>query len=493
MKRTIIMLLLFAMLAATFAACAEGEMTEQNTDTVAKESTEPAQLDAIPEDLKFNGEDIVILSRAKQGWTQDEIAVPELNSEPVNDAIFNRNIAVCDRLNVNLVSAPIEDPDEYKPITEIESIVKAGSPDYDLVASACYTTLPSVVKGTFYDLTELEYLDLSRDYWMQSYNELISYGESQYTATGMIALSTYRFAFVTMFNKDLFDKKSVPYLYDAVDGGKWTLDYQASLAADFYQDLNGNGKHDEADLFGFISCPGLNTDPYWSSCDMPILQKNEAGEYVWVLDVGRVSDVVDKLLYLFYDCGGTFLYKEVVSNTEQDEIRLMFSEGHSAMTTLRLIAVEQPDVRDMEQLYGIVPMPKFNEAQADYGTLMHDQFTVFCVPVSAAEDKLEMIGAVMEVMASESQRTVKPAYYEIALKRKYMSDPVAWDMLDLTFAKMTTDAGVVYGLSLEFPHHMLRTIVTGKKNNASSKFAGVAKSCKKSLIKLQSRLDKLDD
>ena len=183
---------------------------------------------------------------------------------------------------------------------------------------------------------------------MQSYNELISYGENQYTATGMIALSTYRFAFVTMFNKDLFDNKNVPYLYDAVGSGEWTLDYQASLAADFYQDLNGNGKHDEEDLFGFVSCPGLSTDPYWSSCDIPMLQKNGEGEYVWALDVGHMSDVVDKLLYLFYDCGGTFLYKEVAGNTEQDEMRLMFSEGHSAMTTLRLIAVEQPDVRDME-------------------------------------------------------------------------------------------------------------------------------------------------
>ena len=44
-----------------------------------------------------------------------------------------------------------------------------------------------------------------------------------------------------------------------------------------------------------------------------------------------------------------------------------------------------------------------------------------------------MIGAVMEVMASENLRIVKPAYYELAIKRKYMSDPVAWDMLDLAF------------------------------------------------------------
>ncbi|MBO5842225.1 MAG: hypothetical protein J6R46_04430, partial [Clostridia bacterium] len=363
---------------------------------------------------------------------------------------------------------------------------------YDLVAAACYVALGSTVKGTFLDLTELEYLDLTQDYWMQGYNDVISYGESQHSATGMIALSTYRFAFVTMFNKALFDDKSLPYLYEAVSNNEWTLDYQASLTEDFYQDLNGDGKRDEEDLYGHVSCPGLNVDAYWSACDLPLVQKDSDGAYEWVLDTGRLSDVVDKVLYLFYECGGTYLYKEVPNTTEQDEIREMFSDGRAAMATLRLIAVEQPDVRNMEQMYGIVPMPKYDANQAEYGTLMHDQFTVFCIPASAAAEKIEMIGATMEVMASESLRIVKPAYYEIALKRKYMSDPVAWDMLDLTFARVIVDAGVVYGEALGYPHHNLRTIIQGKKNTVASKYGKMKPKMTKQLQKLITKMDKLE-
>ncbi|MBO5757364.1 MAG: hypothetical protein J6S28_06685 [Clostridia bacterium] len=491
MKRLIVLFLLLAMLTMTLAACVDAPDSEGEGDSVTAE-TETQQLDHIPENLKFNGEDIVILSRSLQGWTQDEVAVPELNSEPVNDAMFNRNIVVGDRLNVNIVSAPIEDPDQFKPITEIERVVKAGSEDYDLVAAACYVALGSTVKGTFLDLTELEYLDLTQDYWMQGYNDVISYGESQHSATGMIALSTYRFAFVTMFNKALFDDKSLPYLYEAVSNNEWTLDYQASLTEDFYQDLNGDGKRDEEDLYGHVSCPGLNVDAYWSACDLPLVQKDSDGAYAWVLDTGRLSDVVDKVLYLFYECGGTYLYKEVPNNTEQDEIREMFSDGRAAMATLRLIAVEQPDVRNMEQMYGIVPMPKYDANQAEYGTLMHDQFTVFCIPASAAAEKIEMIGATMEVMASESLRIVKPAYYEIALKRKYMSDPVAWDMLDLTFARVIVDAGVVYGEALGYPHHNLRTIIQGKKNTVASKYGKIKPKMTKQLQKLITKMDKLE-
>ncbi|MBO5841776.1 MAG: hypothetical protein J6R46_02140, partial [Clostridia bacterium] len=109
MKKFLALLLIFATLVSLLVACAETDPVEQQTDAVS-ETEEILQLDNIPADLKYNGEDIVVISRSMQGWTQDEVYVPELNSEPVNDAMFNRNVAVSDRLNVNIVSAAIEDP-----------------------------------------------------------------------------------------------------------------------------------------------------------------------------------------------------------------------------------------------------------------------------------------------------------------------------------------------------------------------------------------------
>ena len=492
MKKAVTILLLIATLMISLAACAEGEQG-QTDDSAVQEGTDPAVLDNIPADLKFNGEDVVIISRSMQGWTQDEVAVPEQNSDPVNDAMFNRNVTISDRLNVNIVSAAIEDPNAYKPVEEVQRAVKAGSADYDLLAGAACVVAPVALEGTFYDLTELEYLDLTQDYWMQDYNDAMSYKGSQFSATGTIALSTYRFAFVTLFNKDAFDDKKVPYLYEAVANNEWTMDYQAKLAEDFYRDVNGTAKADEGDFFGFVSCWGINVDPYWASCDLPIVEKNADGEYEFVLDIARYSDVMDKVLYLLYGCGGTSVYDAITDNEEQDLMREVFSRGEAAMTTLRLVAVEQPDVRNMEQAYGIVPIPKFDASQKDYGTNMHDQFTVFCIPVTASEEKLDLIGATMEVMASESERTVKPAYYEIALKRKYMSDPIAWDMLDLIFDVMQIDPAVVYVNSLGGPHQTMRTIASNKKNTVSSTCKKMDKNVTKQINKLQNKLDALVD
>ncbi len=489
MKKLLSLLLVLTFLISVLVACVE--TGDSGTETMAQGETEDALiLDKVPDELDYGGEDVVIISRALQGWTQDEVAVPELTSEPVNDAIFNRNMTVSDRLGVNIVSHAIDDPNPETPVQAVRDAVLAGIDEYDLLAGACYLVMYTTLEGNFRDLTQLTYLDLSQSYWTQDYNNTLSFDSKQYSATGMIALSNYRFAFVTAFNKDAFDDRSLPYLYEAVDNGEWTLDYQATLSENFYRDLNGNGEKDEDDFYGLITSTGISTDPYWASCDISLLEKNPDGEYEWTLDMQKLSDATDKILKLYYE-SGSYVYSGVDADTEQDEIRHDFAEGKAAMITTRLVAVEQADVRNMKNPYGIVPMPKFDKSQKEYGTLQHDQITVYGIPVTVQENKVEMLGAVMEVMASESQRTVKPAYYEIALKRKYMSDPVAWDMLDKIFDTVRIDAGVVYVSVLGGPHAQLRDIAASKQNTVSSTYSKLAKNVQKELDKMHELLEAL--
>lgn len=484
------MLLLVATLTAAFAACAIDD-PDQGDGSASQESGELSVLDEVPADLDYGSEEVVILSRALHGWTWDEVAVPELNSEPVNDAIFNRNITVENRLNIKIKSVTNEDPDPSVVVVEARTAVQAGVDDYDLLAGACCMVLYTVLEGTFRDMSDLMYLDLDKEYWTQDYNEVMSYNDRQYSATGMIALSTYRFAFVTMFNKKSFDESGVPYLYEAVNSREWTLDYQASIAENFYRDLNGDGKKDEGDFYGLITSPNISTDPYWASCDIALVEKNADGEYEYVLNVNRLASATDKILKLLYE-SGTYLYQYTANDGEQDEIRNAFAKGKGAMATTRLVAVEQGDIRNMADPYGIVPMPKYDVAQKEYGTLQHDQFTVYALPATVKDSKYQMLGAVLEVMASESMRQVKPAYYEIALKRKYMSDPIAWDMLDLIFQTVNIDAGIAYTGVLGTPHDHLRQIITSGTNTVASEYAKLAKSIKKDLRKMQDQLDELE-
>ncbi|MBE6697869.1 MAG: hypothetical protein E7581_05035 [Ruminococcaceae bacterium] len=491
MKKHVSVILLLAILLCSLVCCAQNE--ENELDTSAGQETEQAAcLDQVPDSLDYGGEDVAILNRALQGWTWDEVAVPELNSEPVNDAVFNRNLKVEDRLNIKINSIANEDPDPTVVVLEARNAVLAGSDEYDLLAGACCMVLYTVLEGTFRDISHLEYLDLSQDYWTQDYNDVMMYGDRQYSATGAIALSTYRFAFVTMFNKQHFDDKGVPYLYEAVANDEWTLDYQAALSKDFYQDLNGNSKKDEDDFYGLITSSNISTDSYWAACDVPLVEKNADGEYEYVLDVAKLSDVTDKILRLCYE-SGTLVYRYTPMDGDQDDIRIAFSKGKGAMATTRLVAVEQVDIRSMTDPYGIVPMPKYDVAQKHYGTLQHDQFTVYAIPKTVNDSTFQMLGATLEVMASESARIVKPAYYELALKRKYMSDPIAWDMLDLIFESIRIDAGIEYTAVLGTPTEYLRQIVDSKINTVSSQYAKLERTFKKDLLKMQDQLDDLEE
>ena len=213
--------------------------------------------------------------------------------------------------------------------------------------------------------------------------------------------------------------KDFAKVYINVDGAE--IVYSDTAESIWTYDLDGGVVSGEVTLA--LSAPAI--------CYHPILAKDADGYYEYVLDIERFSNVMDKVLYLFYDCGGTYLFPVMSLNVEQDEIREMFVRGECAMNTIRLVAVEQPDVRAMEIEYGIAPVPKYDQAQEGYGTMIHDQFTVFAVPASAAADKLQMIGAAMEVMASESQKSVKPAYYEIAMKNRYADRTEDAQMLDL--------------------------------------------------------------
>ena len=122
----------------------------------------------------------------------------------------------------------------------------------------------------------------------------------------------------------------------------------------------------------------------------------------------------------------------------------------------------------MNDEYGILPIPKFDEAQKDYYTYSHDQYTVFMVPTTVADP--EMSGAVLEVMAYESYRSVQPTYYELVLKGRYANDPQSRAMLDRITRNIKVDPSYIYGKQLSQPEvSVLRSkVYSGSKDFGSS-------------------------
>ena len=497
MKKTLAALLAALMLLPTLASCANSTDTPDGTTppdrtTAALEEAETEIRDNLPDGLNFGGDEVTIISRDYEGWTRGEISVDGLNSDPVNDSVFERNKAVEQRLNIKINSILDDSSDATVVVNKVATAVKAGTNEYDLSASACYTTLPEVQNGTYVNLRDTRYLDFDQRWWTQGFNEVMEYNGAQYVATGDALISTYRFAFVTVFNQDLFTDARQPFLYQHVEDGTWTLDKQIALVPLFHRD-NGNGtQDDQGDIYGFASGGMASIDAYWSSCQMDIIRKDADGLYEVVLDMDKLHGASEKILALFHGTdGASRIFTPHGMGAEHDDIRELFASGYSAMATLRIIELERSSMRNMAQKFGVVPMPKYDENQDDYYTLLQDQLTVFAIPTTVTGERLDQISAVIEALGSASYRIVKPAYYETTLRTKIAQDPQSSEMMERVINGIYIDAGILYVASLPGFQGELRGLVNSKNNDAISRFKSVSKQADRSLKGIVKKLERV--
>ncbi len=501
--RLISLLLAALFILSTLVSCADTTPSGENggtesaagaaTDTAAVESETAASLDTLPDDLNFGGDQVVIISRDREGWTSGELADEGLNGDPINDAVYERNRLVEKRLNVKLKNILDKNHDYTVVVAEVARTVGAGLREYDIMAAPCNSALNESLNKTFLDLRGTEYMDLDAPYWSQGFNEALEYQGSQFAATGSGVLAMYRFAFVTIFNKRLFDDVRIPYLYEDVRNKTWTLDRQMELVPILYKS-NGNGVQDlTGDIYGMAGSCNISVDPYWSSCRVDIIGKDENGEYTAVFDTAKLHNVVDKLMKLYYGSGeAVYNFPHEGQDDEQAKIRDLFAVGYAAMATVRVMELEAGTIRAMKDEFGVVPMPKYDAAQDGYRTLLHNQFTVFCIPRNVLPERVDEISAVLEALSSEGHRIVRPAYYETALRTKLVQDPESAEMLDIVVDNVYIDVGILYSGVFGSFYQQLRIIMQSGNNTVASDYKSrIFALERRTLPELQDKLEAL--
>lgn len=502
--RVLALMLALVMAAFAFVSCTDNSDNGDETTTAADANSEKNENttaevtdkydigNELPEDLKFEGEKVKILSRSTD-WVNDEVTLDGGYSGGISDSIYTRQLAIESQLGIEIVNEKITG-DNYAVSNKIRNDRSSSLYNYDVIANSVYSTIMYTSEGILYDLNDLEYLDLSRPYWSQGFNEAMSFGSSQYMCTGAAALTLFRYMFVSMFNKTLMESYAPGVnLYDVVNSGDWTLSYQLGLCEKFADSTNETKGEDGT--YGFVTSNLAYIDAYLSSCEVRLLKKTVDNYYELAIDIERMTDVVDELLKLFSEQNlGTYIYKSVSDAQDQTNVASFFAEDKALTATLRLVCVEASDIRNMTSLYGIIPVAKFNKAQKEYHTMIHDQFTAYGVYSLVPEARLPMIGAFLELFASKSYEIVVPEYYELALKGRYVQDDESARMLDKIYESVYIDAGVLYTKALDNLHQKFRTIIRGGINTVSSVYAGPNQIIYLSALDhLQEGIKKLED
>ena len=108
-------------------------------------------------------------------------------------------------------------------------------------------------------------------------------------------------------------------------------------------------------------------------------------------------------------------------------------------------------IRDMKADFGIIPVPKLNDYQENYGnTIQYGNATCYIVPYRMDDYLNEKSCYILEAMcyysSTEFDETgcLSYAYYTLCLQAKGTRDDDAWDMLDIIFASRSFDLGPIY-------------------------------------------------
>ncbi|MBP3292569.1 MAG: hypothetical protein J6N32_02355, partial [Clostridia bacterium] len=224
----------------------ETEMTRENTP------------DDLPE-LDYEGSNTMVLARTK-AWFTGEMFVEELNGEIVNDAVYERDLSVEERLNV-VIDYTLADSTN----TLINNNVPAGNDEFQIHVGSAVDTVQYGVNGNYYNLLGEypEYLNLEQPWWSQYYTRQGSIMGCSFFATGDLFTSLTKLSFVTYANMQMITDYGFGSPYEMVREGTWTFDNMMGMATQVYVDENGNGAKDPKDTFGYSLGGEIGLDVYW--------------------------------------------------------------------------------------------------------------------------------------------------------------------------------------------------------------------------------------
>ena len=385
----------------------------------------------LPENLSFGGKEIGILY---VDGRESELISTAPGNGVVSDAVYERNLAVENRLGVKFVFHRVGDGTATA--SSLEDMVGSGDTTAEIFTLSADLCMTPVTRGAYVDLNGVEHVDLSKMYWCRGYNDMMTLQNKQFVVSSPAAVTLLQLQYSTLFNRTLLARRGLPDLYDVVDSGDWTLDYQLSLAQDVYEDTDGNGKESKYDFYGFVTGSNVSLDGYCVGASVPLISHDAEGKLYYSGADESVSErfsALNEKVSALYNVHGTY----VCAN---NYIMSKFAFDECLMSTALFSYVESCIYVLDDMNFGMAPLPKLTKEQTAYRTYVEGANTTFGISAAVTDDAhRDMLGAVMEAMAYYSNELVRPAYYEHALPESFLQDARSRKALDDLYENIAFD------------------------------------------------------
>lgn len=477
--RFVSLLIALIISASAVAACGDeggnspaSTTAEQAADPISdgSEETEP-ETTQIPDDLPetdFGGRTFNLAVRSSRIY---DFFTEEQTGEAQNDALYERNRMIEERFNMKFGFTQFDDGNMA---SNINKSLKAADGAFDIVVPDYWWGCETL--NLYYDLLTVPNLDFDKPWWWDGWNQNVRIMNHLFTAVGYGTLDMIRNQEVVFFNKQMAVDFGLGDYYELVDNQGWTFERLFRDIETVTSDVNGDGQLvPQDDVFGasFGLHSGRNL---FYSAGVRLASADENG--YWSYDY--MSERFEKI---FGDIS------KLINATDGVEYNKMSgAEIHSAISEKRLLfwfanISNAVAMRSLEQDFGIIPTPKYDDLQEDYVT-SNLGTSYFAIPLYVEHPEESAI--ILEALNAESWKLLKPTYYDVVLKAKGVRDEQSERMLDLILDKSYIDFVFVNTASLGGAAEAVFDAVVSKKESYAASYEKRLKSDTKKMDKLMS-------
>ena len=503
MTRLAALLMALLMLLGTLAltACAndtekdDGSGEDNTPGTTEPDPEEEGEsripLDYLPADT-YGGTEIHILEWSANGQTDvgngwipwEEIDVDMGDGDPINNAIYDRNGVVEEAYDVVITKEYLSVDGNPTFNNAFRSNETAGDQAYQMITMRTYNMNGFCLDGLMTNMFDLSNLHTDMPWWNQDSVRSYTMGSVLYFAAPEMLLRDKGATSVMYFNQKVADDAGIEDLYAVAEAGEWTMELMIEYAEMVAADLDGDDMISSSeDMFGLSG--GSRDIPHY-------LYMGSGNKFAYIDDEGYLQldfdedditiwqDILDYVVYT------DFYYQNNVDSSLVPDGYKVF-QADKCLFDMGLVK-SVLGLRNMQSMYGVLPIPKYDEYQENYASLVwmhHD--CVLGIPGSC--QNTDAISVVLEHMSYISYYDVYPIFYDTIILGRSARDEQSKEMLKLAFETRAFDPGQ-YWLSDKGVRSFLTLFEQGQ-HNISSVWASSVNMIEKGVEEFNEKVDEL--
>jgi len=308
---------------------------------------------------------------------------------PVGDlkATVMKSIEDDFNVKIEIVSVP---PGEM--LYRLYPAVWAGDLFAHMILTTQWAYGPLIGAGLLGDLASIPTLHLDSDLWVQAVNKATRIGNEVLATAGIYEF--WGLTWVVYFQKTLWEELKLPDPYELVRKGEWTWERLQEFAIIAQQDLTGDGVVDGPnDRWGMVA-PGDDLLRAWyTSMGGLYFDVNPATGLLFSPAATPDGIAIADWMRAFTEVPGGW-YR---ASGQTDDVRNEMFVNRRALFSLGGLGVPR-EFREMNDEFGILPMPKRNVQQKTY--LNNVNHNAALIGITKTNNQLEETGIIMEAMAA---------------------------------------------------------------------------------------------